>query len=146
MKEKKRATDDFDKLRSYTENIEEKFFFFQGQSRQPTESPSPDKNHPTPTRENHTMKELEAKLDALGASYDHYKNLAGQIEEELNQKIISEDNLKETCEILENQLKQLRESEVLLRIKLEEANLSPISPVKGLSVNILWNKFLTKIK
>ena len=67
--------------------------------------------------------------------------MAGQIEEELNQKIINEDHLKETCELLENQLKTVRENEVLLRIKLEEANLSPISPVKGLTVEILIQIF-----
>jgi len=77
-------------------------------------------------------------LSSLGASYEHYRYLAGQLEEEVNQKTINEDHLKETCEILESQIKELREKEVLLRIKLEEANLSPPSPgVQGLTVPLL---------
>ena len=44
------------------------------------------------------------------------------MQHELDSKKIAEEHLKETIEILENQLKEVRESEVSLRIKVEELN------------------------
>jgi len=81
----------------------------------------------------------------LAISNTHYKNTIEQLQEELNQRVVTEENNIETIEILQNQLKEARENEINLRIRAEEAG-TPLKDKKGDLPKDIVSKFFRIIQ